>query len=157
MSNVLSMWKQRSYESQAPLVALDGNSLALTEERSNPTGSSTKGKLVKDNIAPVVYVNALVQPYSLDAQDIPRPATNISGGTLGCVIRGSDRVVDRRIGFRLLHTTSTYCECLSSKRRLSELPAQSASSVNEQPRTTYMDQAAERRSLYGSSSFCDVS
>ncbi|GKD08086.1 hypothetical protein Tco_1187771 [Tanacetum coccineum] len=79
--------EQRSHESQAPLVALDGNSLALAEERSNPTGSSTKGKL------------------------------------------------DRHIGFRLLHTTSTYCERLSGKRRLSELPAQSALSVNEHPHT----------------------
>nr|GEZ42110.1 DegP protease 7 [Tanacetum cinerariifolium] len=87
MSNVLSMWMQRSHESQAPLVALDGNSLALTEERSNPTRSPTKGKLVKDNTALVVYVTTPIQPDSLDAQDIPRHAANISGGYLGGVIR----------------------------------------------------------------------
>lgn len=41
----------------------------------------------------------------------------------------------------------------SGKRRFSELPPAAASTYKEQPLTTYRDRAAERRSLYGSSSF----
>lgn len=41
----------------------------------------------------------------------------------------------------------------SGKRRFSELPPAAASTYKEQPQTTYRDRAAERRSLYGSSSF----
>lgn len=40
----------------------------------------------------------------------------------------------------------------SAKRRFSEMPLTSASSQKEQPQTAYRDRAAERRSLYGSSS-----
>ncbi|KAK9270073.1 hypothetical protein L1049_025647 [Liquidambar formosana] len=40
----------------------------------------------------------------------------------------------------------------SGKRRFSEMPSQPASIHKEQPQTTYRDRAAERRSLYGSSS-----
>lgn len=41
----------------------------------------------------------------------------------------------------------------SGKRRFSEMPQSSASANREQPQTTYRDRAAERRSLYGSSTF----
>lgn len=41
----------------------------------------------------------------------------------------------------------------SGKRRFSEMPQSSASASREQPQTTYRDRAAERRSLYGSSTF----
>ncbi|KAK4838014.1 hypothetical protein QYF36_010343 [Acer negundo] len=40
----------------------------------------------------------------------------------------------------------------SGKRRFSEMPQPPASAQKEQPHTTYRDRAAERRSLYGSSS-----
>ncbi|KAG8659820.1 hypothetical protein MANES_02G081900v8 [Manihot esculenta] len=40
----------------------------------------------------------------------------------------------------------------SGKRRFSEMPLSSASAQKEQSQTTYRDRAAERRSLYGSSS-----
>ncbi|OVA02493.1 G-patch domain [Macleaya cordata] len=40
----------------------------------------------------------------------------------------------------------------SGKRRFSEMPMQQASAHKEQTQTTYRDRAAERRSLYGSSS-----
>ncbi|XP_059640050.1 SUPPRESSOR OF ABI3-5-like isoform X2 [Cornus florida] len=40
----------------------------------------------------------------------------------------------------------------SGKRRFTEMPLQPASTHKEQPQTTYRDRAAERRSLYGSSS-----
>lgn len=173
MSNVLSMWKQRSHESQAPRVALDGNQpSALVEEKPNPVGPSTKGKLVKDNVAPPVSVNTSA---SLDAPDNPRPAANLSGGTLRGVIRGSTYVgpstnvstssstvtephnsaVPFRTDASALGSYMPPAPAVSGKRRFSELPVQSASSVKEQPHTTYRDRAAERRSLYGSSSFGD--
>nr|XP_043638808.1 SUPPRESSOR OF ABI3-5 isoform X2 [Erigeron canadensis] len=185
MSNVLSMWKQRSHESQAPRVALDDNQpSASAEEKSNPVVPLTKGKVVKDNIGPAISVNTSIQVVSLDSQDMPRPAGNISGGTLRGVIRGSGRGVvksdtgyvgsstnvpmgssmvtevrNSAVPFRTdasaLGSYTPPAPSVSGKRRFSELPAQSASSIKEQPHTTYRDRAAERRSLYGSSSFGD--
>ncbi|KAK1438457.1 hypothetical protein QVD17_04266 [Tagetes erecta] len=174
MSNVLSMWKQRSHESQAPRVALDGNSQSgIIEEKHNPVGSSTKGKIVIENSAPPVTVNASA---SLDAQEIPRPATNISGGTLRGVIRGSTYVTSSSTNVSMGSSTATEAQnsavpfrtdasalgsytspapAVSGKRRFSELPVQSA--VKEQPHTTYRDRAAERRNLYGSSIGDDLS
>jgi len=43
----------------------------------------------------------------------------------------------------------------SGKRRFSEMPLASASTHKEQPQNSYRDRAAERRSLYGSSSVGD--
>ncbi|KAI3713587.1 hypothetical protein L1987_72168 [Smallanthus sonchifolius] len=174
MSNVLSMWKQRSHESQAPRVALDGNPPSvIIEEKPNPVGPSTKGKIVIDNSAPPVSVNTSA---SLDAPEIPRPAANISGGTLRGVIRGSTYVTssstnvstgsstvteaqNSSVPFRTdasaLGSYTSPASTVSGKRRFSELPVQSA--VKEQAHTTYRDRAAERRSLYGSSFGDDLS
>ncbi|KAK9052979.1 hypothetical protein SSX86_029609 [Deinandra increscens subsp. villosa] len=174
MSNVLSMWKQRSHESQAPRVALDGNSPSVvTEEKPIPVGPSTKGKIIIDNSAPPVSANTSA---SLDAQEIPRPAANISGGTLRGVIRGSTYVTssstnastgssmvteaqNSAVPFRTdasaLGSYTSPAPTVSGKRRFSELPVQSA--VKEQSHTTYRDRAAERRSLYGSSFGDDLS
>ncbi|XP_057508423.1 SUPPRESSOR OF ABI3-5-like isoform X1 [Actinidia eriantha] len=46
----------------------------------------------------------------------------------------------------------SYTPPVAGKRRFSEMPLQSASTLKELPQTTYRDRAAERRSLYGSSS-----
>jgi RNA-binding protein 5/10 len=43
----------------------------------------------------------------------------------------------------------------SGKRRFSEMPLPSAATHKEQPQNSYRDRAAERRSLYGSSSVGD--
>ncbi|KAM0059809.1 putative G-patch domain, RNA recognition motif domain, Zinc finger, RanBP2-type, OCRE [Helianthus debilis subsp. tardiflorus] len=163
MSNVLSMWKQRSHESQAPRVALDGNPPSgVIEEKS----SSTKGKIVIDNSPPPVSINTSA---SLDAQEIPKPAGSISGGMLRGVIRGSTYVTsssstvteaqNSAVPFRTdasaLGSYASPAPTVSGKRRFSELPVQSA--VKEQAHTTYRDRAAERRSLYGSSFGDDLS
>ncbi|KAJ9549816.1 hypothetical protein OSB04_022359 [Centaurea solstitialis] len=194
MSNVLSMWKQRSHENQAPRVAaIDGGNqpvAASAEEKLNPVGSSTKGKfkndavITKDNTTPAASVNTSVQPANIDAQDMPRSGANISGGTLRGVIRGSGRGVVKsdttymgsstNVAMGSSMTTDAHNSAVpfrtdasalgsyapppatvSGKRRFSELPAQSASAIKEQPHTTYRDRAAERRTLYGSSSFGD--
>ncbi|XP_024024380.1 SUPPRESSOR OF ABI3-5 isoform X2 [Morus notabilis] len=50
------------------------------------------------------------------------------------------------------YTNSPPVSAGSGKRRFSEVPLSSAPSHKEQPQSTYRDRAAERRSLYGSSS-----
>ena len=123
-----------------------------------------------------------VQTASVDSQTAPRPVSNSSGGTLMGVIRGSGRGVIKSdsifarpssggnavastpvtstTGIISTETTAvtpfkTDASALGSyvppaagsgKRRFSEAPAQST------PQSTYRDRAAERRSLYGSSS-----
>ncbi|GMP95585.1 hypothetical protein CsSME_00044576 [Camellia sinensis var. sinensis] len=204
MSNVLTMWKQRSHEGQAPRVAIDDNHpSASAEDRSNSVGGSTKSRYktealtVKENITTSsVFPTTTIasQPVSLEAEDRPRPVVNSSGGALMGVIRGSGRGLvksdasysgslagalssspagSHNAGSYIAGSSSTHADAPttvtpfrtdatalgsytppvaagSGKRRFSEMPLQSAST--QQPQTTYRDRAAERRSLYGSSS-----
>ncbi|KAK3037341.1 hypothetical protein RJ639_032103 [Escallonia herrerae] len=199
MNNVLTMWKQRSHEGQAPRVALDDyQSSAPAEDRSTTFGSSTKSKfkteavIAKENNVGTSgsTIVAPVQSVGLDSgQDRPRPVSNSSGGTIMGVIRGSGRGLVKSDtsylgstanaptslsasastrGLPTLANTDASTTMMpfrtdasalgsytppvaagSGKRRFSEMPA---SSHKEQPQTTYRDRAAERRSLYGSSS-----
>ncbi|KAL2546541.1 suppressor of abi3-5 [Forsythia ovata] len=97
MSNVLTMWKQRSHEGQAPRVALDDNQpSAAVEERSN-TASSTKSKFKSD--VPNTKENALassgfttnapIQSAALESVDRARPVISGSSVSLKGVIRSS--------------------------------------------------------------------
>ena len=118
------------------------------------------------------------QPVPMESQDAPRPVGNSLGGSLMGVIRGSGRGLIKSDGTytagtipSLATSTSTSESSLnnnaatpfrtdasalgtyvppvssgSGKRRFSEVPVQSTS------QTQYRDRAAERRSLYGSSS-----
>ncbi|XAR54852.1 hypothetical protein NMG60_11030164 [Bertholletia excelsa] len=198
MSNVLTMWKQRSHEGQAPRIALDDNQpSALAEDRSNSVGVSAKSKYkmevtpVKENTtisSGITTIATSSQSVSLESEDRPRPVSNSSGGTIMGVIRGSGRAVVKSdtmysglsVGSSSSSSTASNAAGSSSmnadaaatgapfrtdlsalgsytppvaagsgKRRFSEMPLSSASS---QPQTTYRDRAAERRSLYGSSS-----
>ncbi|CAN4127768.1 unnamed protein product [Withania somnifera] len=197
MSNVLSMWKQRSHEGQAPRVALEDNQ-TVGEDRSNSVGPAAKTKLKAEPLTarenPTagsgLVGSSTFQSMSSESQDRPRPLTNSSGGTLKGVIRGSglgvvksDTLYSGSSGsVSTSHTmppTSgpssltnadasaapfrTDASALGSyttpvpagsKRRFSEMPSQLPSSIKEQSQatTTYRDRAAERRSLYGSSS-----
>ncbi|CAH1439820.1 unnamed protein product [Lactuca virosa] len=195
MSNVLSMWKQRSHESQAPRDA--NQSSSLTEEKSSTVSVSVTGGAGKlKNEAAVSSVNTSVQSASLShAQDAPKA---VGVGTLRGVIRGSGRGVVKSdttyvgsgssaITNNVASTTTTSMEVhnscavpfrtdasalgsytppaatVSGRRRFSEAPVhvhgQSAMSGKEQQQqqqySGYRDRAAERRSLYGSSSFGD--
>ncbi|XP_057477903.1 SUPPRESSOR OF ABI3-5-like isoform X2 [Actinidia eriantha] len=197
MSNVLTMWKQRSHEGQAPRVAIDDNQpSASVEDRSNSVGMSTKSRYkmesvtMKENVTMSSGFTApAAQSVSLEAEDKPRPVNNSSGGTLMGVIRGSGRGVVKsdtsysgslagasfsssaaaytagssnadapttatpfRTDASALGSYTPPVAAGSGKRRFSEMPMQSASAHKEQPQTTYRDRAAERRSLYGSSS-----
>ncbi|XP_060207531.1 SUPPRESSOR OF ABI3-5 isoform X2 [Lycium barbarum] len=195
MSNVLSMWKQRSHEGQAPRVALEDNQTA-GEDRSNSVGPTAKAKLKAETLTtrenPTansgLVGSSTFQSVSSESQDRPRSLTNSSGGTLKGVIRGSGLGV---VKSDTLYTGSSGSAPTShsmpptsgpssltnadataapfrtdasalgaytppvpsgSKRRFSEMPSQPPPSIKEQSQTTYRDRAAERRSLYGSSS-----
>ncbi|XP_071696312.1 SUPPRESSOR OF ABI3-5-like isoform X2 [Rutidosis leptorrhynchoides] len=163
MSNVLSMWKQRSHESQSQ--TRNQPSVAV-EEKPKPVAPSTKGKLVKDNLAPV----SLNTSASLDAHDNTRPAalrgvirgstyvgpsTNVSTSS-PTVTEQHNSAMPFRTDASALGSYTPPAPAVGGKRRFSELPVQSSSSVKEQTHTTtYRDRAAERRSLYGPSSFGD--
>lgn len=91
MSNVLTMWKQRSHEGQAPRVALDDNlPSGSTEDRSNTVALSAKNKLKTEVAAPKENVTSGFALNSVgESQERPRSGSNSSGGTLKGVIRGS--------------------------------------------------------------------
>lgn len=96
MNNVLTMWKQRSHEGQAPRVALEDNQpSALVEERSNPASSmkskfKNEGLTTKENvITSAGSTSAPTQSANLESQDRAKPVIAGSGGTLKGVIRGS--------------------------------------------------------------------
>ncbi|CAL5441579.1 unnamed protein product [Camellia sinensis] len=203
MSNVLTMWKQRSHEGQAPRVALDDNQpSASAEDKSNSVGASTRSRykmeavITKENITTnsgftTTTSTTAAQSVSLEGEDKPRSVSSSSGGTVKGLIRG--RVVVKSdssypgtfvgasssssaaaaacpAGSSSMNTDApttltpfrTDASALGSytppvasgsgKRRFSEMPVQSVSTHKEQPQTTYRDRAAERRSLYGSTS-----
>ncbi|CAN4078139.1 unnamed protein product [Withania somnifera] len=197
MSNVLSMWKQRSHEGQAPRVALEDNQ-TVGEDRSNSVGPAAKTKLKAEPLtarenptaSSGLVGGSTFLSVSSESQDRPRSLTNSSVGALKGVIRGSglgvvksDTLYSGSSGsVSMSHTmpsTSgpssltnadaspapfrTDASALGSytppvpagsKRRFSEMPLQPPPSIKEQSQatTTYRDRAAERRSLYGSSS-----
>ena len=100
MSNVLSMWKQRSHEGQAPRVALDdGQSLTAVDDRQNSIGTSLKPKSLslKENAnasSAFLGMTPVAQTTGLESSDVkPRPVSNSTGGTIMGVIRGSGRGV----------------------------------------------------------------
>lgn len=199
MSNVLTMWKQRSHEGQATRVALDDSQTSgSADDRPFAVGQSTKNKFkcdtgsTKDNSMSSSGVGSTVpsvQAPGLESPVKPRPVSNSSGGTLMGVIRASGRgVVKSEISYSgsssgvstptatgIAAGSSTNADISavvtpfrtdasalgsyvapvatgSGKRRFSEMPLPSASVHKEQPQTAYRDRAAERRSLYGSSS-----
>nr|GME01514.1 SUPPRESSOR OF ABI3-5 isoform X1 [Ipomoea batatas] len=195
MSNVLSMWKQRSHEGQAPRVALD-ESQTVAEDRSHSVGPAAKTKLRTDSVATretattagFAAGTTVQQPMGIESQD--RAVTNSSGVTLKGVIRGSglgvvkkDTLYTGSLGSSTSHSATgssllinsdvstspmpsrTDTSAMSSytppasagggKRRFSEMPSQPFPDKEQPSNITYRDRAAERRSLYGSSSFGD--
>ncbi|KAA8526580.1 hypothetical protein F0562_008217 [Nyssa sinensis] len=166
MNNVLTMWKQRSHEGQAPRVALDDSQpSALAEDRPNTVIPSTKSKFKIEAVTSKENTSAssifttttpAAQSVGLEAQDRPRPVSNSSGGTLmGDYLHLIQMHPQPVTPFRTdASALGSYTPPVagSGKRRFSEMPVQPASTHKEQPQTTYRDRAAERRSLYGSSS-----
>ncbi|KAK4423624.1 suppressor of abi3-5, partial [Sesamum alatum] len=195
MNNVLTMWKQRSHEGQAPRVSLEDNQLsASVEERSTPSSMKSKfkneGLTTKENAIASAGSISASHSAGLESQDRTRPVIASSGGTLKGVIRGSGMGVVKSdtvytgpgegasassfstssagsssLTYTEASTTATPFRTDASalgsytppvaagtgKRRFSEMPSTSVTN-KEQSQTTYRDRAAERRSLYGSSS-----
>ncbi|KAH6825103.1 suppressor of abi3-5 [Perilla frutescens var. hirtella] len=194
MNNVLSMWKQRSNEGQAPRMALEDNQPSPSiDERSNPASSLTskfknEGLTTKESTpasSSAGLTSTPTQSAGLESQDRTKPISASSSGTLKGVIRSSgfgvvksDTVYTGPEGTSTssFSTSSpvTYVESStpvtpyrtdasalgryapssavgSGKRRFSEMPSTSVTN-KEQSQTAYRDRAAERRSLYGSSS-----
>ncbi|XP_074276707.1 SUPPRESSOR OF ABI3-5 isoform X2 [Silene latifolia] len=90
MSNVLSIWKQRSHEGQTPRVALDdGQSPTVADDRGpSSVSASFKPKIVG------AKENANIQAAVLESDSNPiKPVSNNSRGVLMGVIRGSGRGV----------------------------------------------------------------
>lgn len=166
MNNVLTMWKQRSHEGQTARVALDNG-----EADESTIVSKSKVK------AEAVVVDTEIKPI---------PVSNSSRSALMGVIRGSGRgvvksdtsylgssasfgvstsslsssssvdvhasvVTPYKTDASALGSYPSHVSAGTGKRRFSEMPHQQNST------TGYRDRAAERRSLYGSSSKGDDS
>ncbi|XP_050229868.1 SUPPRESSOR OF ABI3-5 isoform X2 [Mercurialis annua] len=178
MNNVLTMWKQRSHEGQATRVAVDDNQpSALADDRPFPVGQATKSKF-KSDTSTVGTSFPAPQAVGLESPVKPRPVmgvirasgrgvvksdTSYSGSSGGvstpAAVSGSFTNTDTSAAMTPFRTDvsalGSYAPPVSAgsgKRRFSEMPLSSASANKEQPHSTYRDRAAERRSLYGSSS-----
>lgn len=120
------------------------------------------------------------QVAAIDSQPQPRPFSNSLGGTLMGVIRGSGRGVVKSDSYSgstsatpsmsassanvdaqttpfktdvsSLGSYTPSASVGSGRRRFSEMPLSASTHKEQSQTTTYRDRAAERRSLYGSSS-----
>lgn len=198
MSNVLSIWKQRSHEGQTPRVALDDGQSNIVDDRQSSISMTLKPKVVglKENAnasSGFLSTTSVGQPTVSESDVMPRPVSNSSGGSLMGVIRGSGRGVIKsdtvysgttglstpsssssgsaaiatassdtqggptsfRTDISALGTYTPPSASASGRRRFSETPLQSASVQREQHQTAYRDRAAERRRMYGNTSYGD--
>ncbi|CAL5359669.1 unnamed protein product [Camellia sinensis] len=168
--------RQRSHEGQAPRVPLDYNQpSASAEDKSNSVGASTRSRykmeavITKENITTssgftTATSTTAAQSVSLEGEDKPRsvmgasssssaaPAAAYPAGSSSMNADAPKTVTPFRIDASALGSDSPPVTSGSGKGRFSEMPVQSASTHKEQPQTTYRDWAAERRSLYGSTS-----
>ncbi|BAT75259.1 hypothetical protein LR48_Vigan01g165100 [Vigna angularis] len=167
-------------EDNQPSVSADDRSYSAGHSAKNKSKSEIMVR--ETNASNPGIHTTLAQVTAIDSQAQPRPVSNSLGGTVMGVIRGSGRGVAKSDSYSgstsvasSMHGSSsanvdpqtvatpfrTDVSALSSytppatvgsgRRRFSEMPLP-ASTHKEQPQTTYRDRAAERRSLYGSSS-----
>ena len=167
-------------EDNQPSVSADDRSYSSGHYAKNKLKNETMVR--ESNASNPGSHTTLAQSAAIDSQAQPQPVSNSLGGTVMGVIRGSGRGVvksDTYSGstsvassmpslstanvdaqtvatpFRTdVSALGSYTQSVivgSGRRRFSEMP-HSASTHKEQPQTTYRDRAAERRSLYGSSS-----
>lgn len=179
--NNASMWKQWSHDNQQTASA-DDKSLPAGQSAKSKFKSDSVA--TKDN-STLISGASSVAAGGLESSVKPKPVSNSSGGTIMGVIRNSGKgfnsgsfgglstsstatlssagppstssdmhtvVTPFRTDASALGSYTPPVASGSGKRRFSEMPA---SSQKEPPQTTYRDRAAERRSLYGSSSIGD--
>lgn len=146
MNNVLTMWKQRNHEGQAPRVILDDNPPpAPTDDRSSNSFNAAKNKfksdalMSKENTAsPGLTSSALgrgagnqpnmshaTQAVTADSLAKPMPVSNSLGGTIMGVIRGSGRGV--------VKSDTVYMGSTSGGSAASTTSATTMGSVGTQP------------------------
>ncbi|KAG5026716.1 hypothetical protein AAZX31_08G259900 [Glycine max] len=167
-------------EDNQPSVSADDRSYSSGHSAKNKLKNETMVR--ESNASNPGSHTTLAQVAAIDSRAQPRPVSNSLGGTVMGVIRGSGRGVVKsdtysgstsvassmpslpsanadaqtfatpfRTDVSALGSYTPSATVGSGRRRFSEMP-QSASTHKEQPQTTYRDRAAERRSLYGSSS-----
>lgn len=157
MSNVLTMWKQRSHETQTQRPSLGDNPPTVpAEARSSFSAGQSKGKLKSDAMIAKERTNSNhgVAPLSTTTES---SSSSTTGGTLMGVMRGS---FGGTLGGAsssanvqvppVLPSAPSASVSGSGRRRFSETPT-AVPTHREQPQTSYRDRAAERRNLYGSS------
>ncbi|KAJ0042333.1 hypothetical protein Pint_18300 [Pistacia integerrima] len=183
--NNATMWKQWSHDNQLSASAEDKSLPAGQSTKSKFKSDSVSNKENSTLTSGASSVAAAPQAVGLEFPVKPKPVSNSSGGTIMGVIRNSGRGFNSgsfgglsmsstaSVSFTGPPSTSSDMHAVvtpfrtdasalgsytppvasgSGRRRFSEMPA---SSQKELPQTTYRDRAAERRSLYGSSSIGD--
>ncbi|GFZ11237.1 suppressor of abi3-5 [Actinidia rufa] len=143
MSNVLTMRKQRSHEGQAPRVAIDDNQLsASVEGRSNSVGPSTKSRYKMES---VTLEGTLMGVIRGSGRGVVKSDTSYSGSLAGASFSSPAAAYTAGSSNADVPTTATPFRADASALG-SYTPPVAAGSVKRR------DRAAERRSLYGSSS-----
>ncbi|KAJ6421165.1 hypothetical protein OIU84_028532 [Salix udensis] len=180
MNNVLTMWKQRSHEGQTTRLALDdSHPSAPADDRLLSVGQSTKSKFKSDTtttkessmLSSGDVTTPSAQTNGGSGRGVLKSDTSYSGPSAGVSISnaavpltmaGSSTNADKssvatpfRTDVSALGSYTPPVAAGSGRRRFSEMPLPSASAHKEQPQNSYRDRAAERRSLYGSSSVGD--
>lgn len=162
MNNVLTMWKQRSHEGQTARVALDNGE---ADESTIVSKSKVKAEavVVDTEIKPIPVSNssrsALMGVIRGSGRGVVKSDTSYLGSSASFGVSTSSSSVDVHASVVTPYKTDasalgsypSHVSAGTGKRRFSEMPHQ------QNPTTGYRDRAAERRSLYGSSSKGDDS
>ncbi|ANM63792.1 suppressor of abi3-5 [Arabidopsis thaliana] len=160
MSNVLTMWKQRSHETQIqrPSPSLGDNPPTVSAEaRSSFSTGQSMGKLKSDVIIAKERstsnhgVSALTTAESSSSSTTGGTLMGVMRGSFGGTLGGASSSASVQMP-PILPSASPASVSVSGsgRRRFSETPT-AGPTHREQPQTSYRDRAAERRNLYGSS------
>lgn len=162
MSNVLTMWKQRSHETQIqrPSPSLGDNPPTVpAEARSSFSAGQSKGKLKSDVIIANERstsnhgVSALTTTETSSSSTTRGTLMGVMRGSCGGTLGGASSSANAQVPPVLPSAPSASVPVSvsgSGRRRFSETPT-AGPTHREQPQTSYRDRAAERRNLYGSS------
>uniref|UniRef100_A0A1J3K961 RNA-binding protein 5 n=1 Tax=Noccaea caerulescens TaxID=107243 RepID=A0A1J3K961_NOCCA len=163
MSNVLTMWKQRSHETQTQRPSLgDSPPTVSAEAKSYFSAGQSKGKLKSDAMIAKERttfnheVTALTTTTeSSSSGTTGGPLMGVMRGSFGNNLGGSPSSANLQVTPVLPSSAPSASVPVSvsgsGRRRFSERPT-AVPSHREQPQSSYRDRAAERRNLYGSSS-----
>ncbi|KAF7831223.1 SUPPRESSOR OF ABI3-5 isoform X1 [Senna tora] len=182
MNNVLTMWKQRSHDNQQSVSVDDRSSSGYSTKskfKTEITGSwenTAAPGIPSSSATQAVALDSQVQPRPVSnslggtlmgvirgsGRGIIKSDTSYTGPTTAAAAPTTSGLSSTNVDTPAVATPfrtdvsalGSYTSPVaggSGRRRFSEMP-HSASTPKEQPQSTYRDRAAERRSLYGSSS-----